>query len=70
MAARGEICSDRFATCGRNGDVMNMEGDLQTMCLNNSDGQDGDDAIYHGPIQEQKCIKKSAQKNRWSPGNH
>lgn len=43
---------------------MNMEGDLQTMHLNKSDGQDVDDAIYHGRIQEQKCIKKSAQKNR------
>ena len=32
------------------------------MRLNNSDGQDVDDAIYHGRIQEQKCIKKSAQK--------
>jgi hypothetical protein len=70
MAAREEIRSDRFGTCGRNGNVMNTEGDLQTMHLNNSDSQDGDDASYHGRIQEQKYIKKSAQKNRWSPGNH
>jgi hypothetical protein len=48
---------------------MDTEGDLQTMLLNNSDSQDGDDASYHGRIQEQKHIKKGAQKNRWSPGN-